>query len=87
MEKGISYPEIVVLTNEKEHARNQLEVMVYDKESMYVFDTGYLDYERFDRMADDGYFSFLDFVKMPSFGKSMILSRKKNLTFYRIKRF
>ena len=26
------------------------------KECMYVFDRGYLDYERFDRMIDDGYF-------------------------------
>ncbi|MDQ0412308.1 IS4 transposase [Mesobacillus stamsii] len=23
---------------------------------MYVFDRGYLDYERFDRMTDDGFF-------------------------------
>ncbi|WP_417715096.1 transposase [Pseudogracilibacillus auburnensis] len=23
---------------------------------MYVFDRGYLDYERFDRMTDEGYF-------------------------------
>ena len=35
---------------------NQLEVIVDDKECMYVFDRGYLDYERFDRMTDDGYF-------------------------------
>jgi len=27
-----------------------------DKEYMYVFDRSYLDYERFDRMTDDGYF-------------------------------
>ncbi len=56
MEKGISYPEKAVLTNAKEHVRNQLEVLVDDKECMYVFDRGYLDYERFDRMTDDGYF-------------------------------
>ena len=56
MEKGASYPEKAVITNAKEHDRNQLEVMVDDKECMYVFDRGYLDYERFDRMADDGYF-------------------------------
>ena len=56
MEKGISYPEKAVLTNAKEHDRNQLEVMVDDKACMYVFDRGYLDYERFDRMTDDGYF-------------------------------
>src|SRR5690606_25475587 len=56
MEIGISYPEKAVLTNAKEHDRNQLEVMVDDKECMYIFDRGYLDYERFDRMTDDGYF-------------------------------
>lgn len=56
MEKGTSYPEKAVLTTAKEHDRNQLEVMVDDKECMYVFDRGYLDYERFDRMTDDGYF-------------------------------
>jgi IS4 transposase len=56
MEKGISYPEKVVMTTAKEHDRGQLEIMVDDKECMYVFDRGYLDYERFDRMTDDGYF-------------------------------
>ncbi len=54
--KGVSYPEKAVITNAKEHNRNQLEVMVDDKECMYVFDIGYLDYERFDRMTDEGYF-------------------------------
>ncbi len=56
MEKGTSYPEKALITTAKEHDRNQLEVMVDDKECMYVFDRGYLDYERFDRMTDDGYF-------------------------------
>ena len=56
MEKGISYPEKAMLTTAKEHDRGQLEIMVDDKECMYVFDRGYLDYERFDRMTDDGYF-------------------------------
>lgn len=55
MEKGSSYPEKAVLTTAKEHDRGQLEIMVDDKECMYVFDRGYLDYERFDRMTDDGY--------------------------------
>lgn len=56
LEKGCSYPDQAVLTNAKEHDRGQLEVLVDDKECMYVFDRGYLDYERFDRMTDDGYF-------------------------------
>ena len=62
MEKGESYPEKAVLTTAKVHDRNQLEVLVDDKECMYVFDRGYIDYERFDRMTDDGYF-FLTRVK------------------------
>ncbi|WP_042354047.1 IS4 family transposase [Bacillus rubiinfantis] len=56
MEKGTSYPEKAIITTAKEHDRGQLEIMVDDKECMYVFDRGYLDYERFDRMTDDGYF-------------------------------
>ncbi|WP_156478380.1 IS4 family transposase, partial [Cytobacillus firmus] len=56
MEKGTSYPEKAVMTTAKVHDRGQLEIMVDDKECMYVFDRGYLDYERFDRMTDDGYF-------------------------------
>lgn len=44
MEKGTSYPEKSVLTTVNEHDRNQLEVMVNDKECMYVFDHGYLNY-------------------------------------------
>ncbi|MCP1143174.1 IS4 family transposase [Lysinibacillus endophyticus] len=56
MEKGLSYPDQTVLTNAIEHDRGQLEVFIDDKECLYVFDRGYLDYKRFDRMTDDGYF-------------------------------
>lgn len=55
MEKGLSYPGQAVITNAVHHDRGQLEVLVDDKACMYVFDRGYLDYERFDRMTDDGY--------------------------------
>jgi len=56
LEKGCSYPDKAVLTNAKEHDRGQLEILIDDTECMYVFDRGYLDYERFDRMTDDGFF-------------------------------
>ncbi|GAB0171968.1 IS4 family transposase [Lysinibacillus sp. CTST325] len=56
LDKGRSYPDKAVLTNAKEHDRGQLEILVDDKECMYVFDRGYLDYKRFDRMTDDGFF-------------------------------
>ena len=61
MEKGLSYPDKAVLTNAIEHDRGQLEVLMDDKECMYVFDRGYLDYARFDLLADDGY----SFVSRP----------------------
>ncbi|WP_307330460.1 IS4 family transposase, partial [Evansella vedderi] len=56
MDKDTVYPEKAVITTAKEHDRNQLEVLIDDKDAMYVFDRGYVDYERFDRMTDDGYF-------------------------------
>jgi IS4 transposase len=56
MDKDTVYPEKAVITTAKEHDRNQLEVLVDDQDAMYVFDRGYLDYERFDRMTDEGYF-------------------------------
>lgn len=56
MNNDTVYPEKAVITTAKEHDRNQLEILVDDKEAMYVFDRGYVDYERFDRMMDDGYF-------------------------------
>ena len=56
MDKDTVYPEKAVITTAKEHDRNQLEVLVDDKEAVYVFDRGYVDYERFDRMTDEGYF-------------------------------
>lgn len=65
MEKRISYPEKAVMTTAKEHDRGQFEIMVDDKKCMYLFDRGYLDYERFDRMTDDGYFFLSRLRKNP----------------------
>jgi len=56
MGKDNVYPDKAIITTADKHDRNQLEVLVDDKEAMYVFDRGYVDYERFDRMTDDGYF-------------------------------
>jgi putative transposase len=79
MENGVSYPEKAVITTAKELVRGQLEIMVDDKECMYVFDRGYLDYERFDRMTAT--FSYQDYVKTQSYEKSTILN------YPRIRRF
>ena len=65
MDKGTVYPEKAVITPTKEHDRNQLEVLVDDKEAVYVFDRGYVDDERFDRMTDDGYFFVSRLKKNP----------------------
>ncbi|WP_202081789.1 IS4 family transposase, partial [Caldalkalibacillus salinus] len=56
MDKQQVYPDKVTITNAQEHDRNQLEVLVDDKEAMYVFDRGYVDYEKFDRFSDKGIF-------------------------------
>lgn len=56
VEEGHSYPDQAVLTNAVEHDHGQLKLLVDDKECMYVFDRGYLDYKQFDQMTDDGYF-------------------------------
>jgi len=56
MDKGLSYPDQAVITNAKEHDRGQLEVLVDDQYCMYIFDRGYPDYERFNRMTNEGYF-------------------------------
>jgi IS4 transposase len=56
MDKHHVYPDKVAITNAKEHDRNQLEVLIDDKEAMYVFDRGYVDYETFDRFFDEGIF-------------------------------
>ncbi|MFC4620597.1 IS4 family transposase [Camelliibacillus cellulosilyticus] len=85
VDKDIVYPEKAIMTTAKEHDRNLLEVLVDDQEAMYVFDRGYLDYERFDRMTDDGYFfvsrlrknAFLrEIESFPVSGDSNVLSDK-----------
>ena len=43
MEDGTSYPEYAHITPAIQHDRTQLEVLIDDKESMYVFDRGYMD--------------------------------------------
>lgn len=55
-EYGTHYPDKETMTNAKESDRNLLEVLVDDKEAMYVFDRGYIDYSRFDTFTDDGLF-------------------------------
>lgn len=37
------YPDKAMMMTAAEHDRNQLEVIVNDKDAMYVFDRGYVD--------------------------------------------
>jgi IS4 transposase len=55
-DKGTVYPEKAIVTPANIHDRTQLEVLIDEKEAMYVFDRGYVDYERFDRYCDKGIF-------------------------------
>ncbi|WP_053083774.1 transposase [Rubeoparvulum massiliense] len=56
MDQHMTYPDQLTITPAKEHDRGQLEVLIDDKNATYVFDQGYIDYERFDRMTDNCYF-------------------------------
>lgn len=56
MEDATLYPTDFTITNAHEHDVNQLEVLVNQPEATYVFDRGYLDFERLDQMHWDGYF-------------------------------
>ena len=50
------YPTDFTLTNAKEHDVNQLELLVDQAEATYVFDRGYLDFDRMDQLHHEGYF-------------------------------
>lgn len=56
MENETIYPADFTLTNAKEHDVNQLENLVVEPEATYVFDRGYLDFERLDQLHQEGYF-------------------------------
>ena len=56
MDDATLYPTEFSITNAREHDVNQLEVLVNQPEATYVFDRGYLDFERLDQIHWDGYF-------------------------------
>lgn len=59
------FPEDFKITNAVEHDDNHLEIFLDHPEATYVFDRGYLNYERMDDMHDAGYF-FVTRVKKNS---------------------
>ena len=56
MDKETVYPDKAVITPAMDHDRTQMEVLIDEKEAMYVFDRGYVDYEKYDRYGDEGIF-------------------------------
>lgn len=56
MDNEKMYPSEFTLTNAKEQDIRQLETLVNQPEATYVFDRGYLDLKRMDRMQQEGYF-------------------------------
>ncbi|MCB5952807.1 IS4 family transposase [Enterococcus sp. BWT-B8] len=56
MDDATMYPADFTLTNAHKHDVNQLNVLVNQPEATYVFDRGYLDFEKMDQMHWDGYF-------------------------------
>ena len=53
---GDTYPDKLTVTNAKVHDVNQLEILIDQKLATYVFDRGYLDFELFDKLSNDGFF-------------------------------
>lgn|SRR5699024_694657 len=62
MDNEHSYPEEFKITHAVEHDDNHLEIFVNNPEATYVFDRGYLNFERMEHMHRDGYF-FLTRIK------------------------
>jgi hypothetical protein len=50
------YPEKISLTCAKSNDRTQMESLIDEVGAMYVFDRGYVDYEKFDEYTDKGIF-------------------------------
>lgn len=56
MEKGWVHPEQFTISTADEHDHEHLDVFVNQPLATYVFDRGYLDFDRFNRMNKEGYF-------------------------------
>lgn len=56
MDNETVYPEKVMITTADYNDRTQMEFLIDEKDVMYVFDRGYVDYETFDTYCDQGIF-------------------------------
>ncbi|OEF97204.1 IS4 family transposase [Vulcanibacillus modesticaldus] len=50
------YPEKFIVTPASKNDRTQMDVLIDEKDVMYIFDRGYNDYEKFDHYCDEGIF-------------------------------
>ncbi|PEY85893.1 hypothetical protein COI77_24980 [Bacillus thuringiensis] len=64
-----------MIINAIEHNRNQFEVLLNDKDTMHVFNSAYVTYERFDSMTNYAYFS------VSQLKKSTIIHKMKSIPF------
>ncbi|MED1695592.1 IS4 family transposase [Brevibacillus agri] len=55
-DQGDVYPEKITITGAKSNDRTQMESLIDEIGAMYVFDRGYVDYEKFDEYTDKGIF-------------------------------
>ena len=56
--------------------RNQLEILMDEKDVIYVFDRGSMDFERFDELCQEGY-TFLTRIKKNTVVTEVETSRRK----------
>ncbi|WP_439644877.1 transposase [Caldalkalibacillus mannanilyticus] len=56
MDNETVYPEKVIVTSASRNDRTQMEFLIDEADAMYVFDRGYVDYEKFDTYCDQGIF-------------------------------
>lgn len=51
LQKGI--PELVVISNAKEHDKTKMQQLMTEQNCIYVFDKAYVDYKKFDKFTSD----------------------------------
>lgn len=56
LRSGDAYPDKLSVTNVQFHDVNQLEILIDQKLATYNSNRGYLDFELFDRLSNDGFF-------------------------------
>lgn len=50
---GRGIPEVIVVSNAKHHDKSKMDQLMTDKNCIYVYDKGYVDYKKFDQFTND----------------------------------